>query len=147
MAYAASSAVFSRSAPTHPVNPMTKVMAPAQMKMKAGSRVMLVMSERLWKVFFSVHAHTPIASMLSPISQKMTLNPKMTYLRQHETSLWSLLWRLLRLLPPFPLRPWLPREDDLERWSPRWSRWGAACWLGILAECGDLLVPLRSRDH
>ena len=47
---------------------MTNVMAPAQMKMKAGSRVMLVMSERLWKVFFSVQAHTPIARMLRPIS-------------------------------------------------------------------------------
>ena len=47
---------------------MTKVMAPAQMKMKAGSSVMLVMSERLWNVFFSVQAHTPIAKMLSPIN-------------------------------------------------------------------------------
>ena len=91
--------------------PMTKVMAPAQMKMNAGSRAMLVSLERLLKVSFSVHAQIPIASTPSPsscssyiknknqgllrITQNMTLKPKMTYLRQQDTSLVS---RILRRL-------------------------------------------------
>ena len=45
---------------------MMKVMAPARMKMKAGSSAMLVSSERLLNVSFSVQAHTPIARMLKP---------------------------------------------------------------------------------
>ena len=38
------------------------------MKMKAGSRVMLVSMDILSKVFFSVQAHTPMARMLRPTS-------------------------------------------------------------------------------
>ena len=47
---------------------MMKVIAPAQMKRKAGSSVMLVSRERLLKVFFSVQAQTPMARTLSPMS-------------------------------------------------------------------------------
>lgn len=127
--------MFSLRAPTQPVKPMTKVMAPVQMKMVAGSSVMLVSKERLLMVFFSVQAHTPMARMLKPkswretrvcnvalvrhhhatppvyysLTQNMTLNPKMTYLRQQETSLWSLLFRLWWCGP-------------LERW------WWCWCW-------------------
>ena len=91
---------------------MTKVMAPAQMKMKAGSNAMLVSLLRLLNVSFSDQAQIPIAStpspsscspkhciiqlMWSPLTQKMTLKPKMTYLRQQETSLVSRIL-LLRL--------------------------------------------------
>ena len=89
---------------------MMKVMAPAQMKMKAGSRAMLVSLDRLLNVSFSDQAQIPIARMPRPSSwrgqgqaqlefvkptQKMTLKPKMTYLRQQETSLVSLILRRL----------------------------------------------------
>ena len=47
---------------------MTKVMAPAQINMKAGSRAMLVSLDRLLKVSFSVHAQIPIASTPRPSS-------------------------------------------------------------------------------
>ena len=57
------------------------------MKINAGSNATLVKSERLLNVSFSVQAQTPIANMLRPMSQNMTLKPKMTYLRQQETSL------------------------------------------------------------
>ena len=60
--------VFSLRAPTQPVKPMTKVMAPAQMKMKAGSSAMLVSLLRLLKVSFSDQAQIPIASTPSPSS-------------------------------------------------------------------------------
>lgn len=63
------------------------------MKIKAGSRATLVKSDRLLNVSFSVQAQTPMAKMLRPMSQKMTLKPNMTYFRQHETSLWFLLLR------------------------------------------------------
>jgi len=43
-------------------------MKPAKMKMKAGSSAMLVSSERLLNVSFSVQAQTPIAKMLKPKS-------------------------------------------------------------------------------
>ena len=85
------------------------------MKIKAGSRAMLVSFDRLLKVSFSVQAQIPMANTPRPrscnkqqdrlikflagkcskLTQKMTLKPKMTYLRQHETSLVS---RILRLL-------------------------------------------------
>jgi len=58
IAYAAKRAVFSRRAPTQPVNPIRNVMAPAHMKINAGSNAMLVSRDRLLNVSFSVHAHT-----------------------------------------------------------------------------------------
>ena len=81
MAYAASSAVFSLRAPTHPVkpkqslkdflrfpnfSPMTKVIAPAHMKMNAGSKAMFVNFDRLLNVSFSIQAQMPIARTPSP---------------------------------------------------------------------------------
>jgi hypothetical protein len=57
------------------------------MKINAGSRATFVSRERLLNVSFSVQAHTPMARILRPMSQKMTLKPKMTYLRQQDTSL------------------------------------------------------------
>ena len=98
IAYAASSVVFSLRAPTQPTNAIMKVMAPPHMKINAGSRAMFVNLDRLLNVSFSVQAQIPIARTPSPRSQKMTLNPKMTYLRQQETSLVSRI--LLRLLCP-----------------------------------------------
>ena len=93
---------------------MTKVMAPPQMKIKAGSKAIFVSLDRLLKVSFSVQAQIPIARtprprscnsknflikffpfIFSKLTQKMTLKPKMTYLRQQETSLVSLILRLL----------------------------------------------------
>lgn len=60
------------------------------MNINAGSKATLVNKDRLLKVSFSVQAHTPMARMLRPMSQKITLKPNMTYLRQHDTSLWFL---------------------------------------------------------
>ena len=93
---------------------MTKVMAPPQMKIKAGSKAMFVSLDKLLKVSFSVQAQIPIARTPRPrscnkklskkvlhfifypkLTQKMTLKPKMTYLRQQETSLVSLILLLL----------------------------------------------------
>ena len=48
------------------VLPMMKVMAPAQMKINAGSRAMFVSWDRLLKVSFSVQAQIPIARIPSP---------------------------------------------------------------------------------
>ena len=47
---------------------MTKVMAPPQMNIKAGSRAMLVSLDRLLKVSFSVQAQIPIANTPRPRS-------------------------------------------------------------------------------
>lgn len=93
---------------------MTKVMAPPQMKIKAGSKAMFVSLDKLLKVSFSVQAQIPIARTPRPrscnnkyclmmfftrtfskLTQKMTLKPKMTYLRQQDTSLVSLILLLL----------------------------------------------------
>uniref|UniRef100_A0A0K2UC35 Uncharacterized protein n=1 Tax=Lepeophtheirus salmonis TaxID=72036 RepID=A0A0K2UC35_LEPSM len=57
------------------------------MKIKAGSKAMLVSTERLLKVSFSVHAQIPIAKIHRPSNQNITLNPNMRYLRQQDTSL------------------------------------------------------------
>ena len=65
----------------------SNVFLPAQMKINAGSNATLVSNDKLLKVSFSVQAQTPMAKMLKPINQKITLNPKITYLRQQETSL------------------------------------------------------------
>ena len=65
------------------------------MNINAGSNAILVSFDRLLNVSFSVQAQIPMASTPRPRSQKMTLKPKMTYLRQQETSLWS---RILLLL-------------------------------------------------
>ena len=62
--------MFSLSAPTHPVNPMRNVMAPAQMKINAGSKATLVNRDKLLNVSFSVHAQTPIAKIPRPSSCK-----------------------------------------------------------------------------
>ena len=78
--------------------PITNVMAPPHMKINAGSSAMLVNLDRLLKVSFSVQAQIPMANTPRPSSQKMTLKPKMTYLRQQETSLVSRI--RLRLLCP-----------------------------------------------
>ena len=50
------------------VSPMTKVMAPPQMKIKAGSKAMFVSLDRLLKVSFSVQAQIPIARTPRPRS-------------------------------------------------------------------------------
>ena len=47
---------------------MTKVMAPPQMNIKAGSRAMLVSLDRLLKVSFSVQAQIPMANTPRPRS-------------------------------------------------------------------------------
>lgn len=82
--------MFSLRAPTHPVNPaktiiskpfhsihnskkkmnlpIMKVIAPAHMKMKAGSRAMLVSLLRLLKVSFSDQAQIPMAKIPNPRS-------------------------------------------------------------------------------
>ena len=65
------------------------------MKINAGSNAILVSFDRLLKVSFSVQAQIPMANTPSPSSQKMTLKPKMTYLRQQDTSLVSLILLLL----------------------------------------------------
>ena len=49
-------------------SPMTKVMAPPQMKIKAGSKAMLVSLDRLLKVSFSVLAQIPMANTPRPRS-------------------------------------------------------------------------------
>ena len=67
---------------------LKKSVLPAHMKINAGSKATFVSKDKLLKVSFSVQAHTPIAKILRPISQKITLNPKITYFKQHETSLW-----------------------------------------------------------
>lgn len=90
IAYAARRHVFSRNAPTHPVKPMINVTVPTRMRINAGSSATFVRRDRLLKVSFSVHAQTPTAMMPKPSHQNMTLNPKITYLRQQLTSLVSL---------------------------------------------------------
>ena len=65
---AASRHEFSLRAPTHPVKPMMNVMAPATMRMKAGSSAMFVSLLRLLKVSFSVQAQMPTAMIPSPVS-------------------------------------------------------------------------------
>ena len=64
----ASRHVFSLRAPTHPVKPMMKVMAPATMRINAGSRATLVNLLKLLNVSFSVQAHIPTAVIPSPVS-------------------------------------------------------------------------------
>jgi hypothetical protein len=65
---AASRQVFSLRAPTQPVKPMMKVMAPATMRINAGSKATLVNLLKLLNVSFSVHAHIPTAVIPSPVS-------------------------------------------------------------------------------
>ena len=48
--------------------PIMKVIAPAHMKMKAGSRAMLVSLLRLLKVSFSDQAQIPMAKIPNPRS-------------------------------------------------------------------------------
>ena len=54
-------------------SPITKVMAPPQMKIKAGSRAMFVNLDRLLKVSFSVQAQIPIAKTPRPRSCNDTI--------------------------------------------------------------------------
>ena len=48
--------------------PITKVMAPPQININAGSRAMFVSLDKLLKVSFSVQAHTPMARTPKPRS-------------------------------------------------------------------------------
>ena len=50
---------------------MRNVMAPAQMKINAGSKATLVNKDKLLNVSFSVHAQTPIARIPRPSSYKV----------------------------------------------------------------------------
>ena len=50
------------------------IFLPAHIKINAGSNAMLVKSDKLLNVSFSVHAHTPMAKMPSPRSCKMETN-------------------------------------------------------------------------
>ena len=68
--------VFSLRAPTHPVKPIMKVIAPATIRMKAGSRATFVSLCRLEKVSFSVHAQMPTAIIPSPVSYKTKITIK-----------------------------------------------------------------------
>lgn len=55
-------------------------------KINAGSNAIFVNLEKLLKISFSFHAHTPTVRMHSPKSQNKTLKLKITYLRQQLTS-------------------------------------------------------------
>ena len=92
------------------------------MKINAGSNATLVSKDKLLKVSFSVQAQTPMAKMLKPINQKITLNPKITYLRQQETSLWFLRRRFDRCWDGW----WCPWGLD-----PEGTGWGPP--LGIIS--------------
>lgn len=65
---AASKHVFSRRAPTQPVNPMMNVMVPLHINMNAGSSAMVVSLEILLNTSFSVHAQNPTAIIHRPSS-------------------------------------------------------------------------------
>ena len=52
---------------------MRNVMAPAQMKINAGSKATLVNRDKLLNVSFSVHAQTPIAKIPRPSSCKVKI--------------------------------------------------------------------------
>lgn len=58
--------VFSRSAPTQPVNPMMNVTVPAKIRRKAGSRAMWLPFVKFRNISFSFHAQTPTANMHIP---------------------------------------------------------------------------------
>lgn len=58
--------MFSRNAPTQPVNPIVNVMTPQTMNTNAGSNVMFVNLLRLLKMSFSVHAQMPTIKIHSP---------------------------------------------------------------------------------
>ena len=93
------------------------VFLPAQMNINAGSNATLVSNDKLLKVSFSVQAQTPIAKILKPINQKITLNPKITYLRQQETSLWFLRRRFDRCWDGCWWCPW-GLDPEGTGWGP-----------------------------
>lgn len=128
IAYAARRHVFSRSAPTHPVKPMINVTVPTRMRINAGSSATFVRRDRLLKVSFSVHAQTPTAMIPRPSHQNMTLNPKITYLRQQLTSLVSLRYfrtagmterhlSIGRANPTHPCRTDTTHRADVHAWQ------------------------------
>lgn len=43
---------------------------PIQIRMNAGSKAIFVIFDKLWKVSFSLHAHTPTVSIPNPNSCK-----------------------------------------------------------------------------
>lgn len=58
--------VFSRSAPTLPVNPIRKAMLPMHIRTKAGSNTNSVNLFKLLKASFSFHAQIPAAKIIKP---------------------------------------------------------------------------------
>lgn len=64
--------VFSLKAPTHPVNPITKVTVPINMRINAGSSSakFVALEILLMKTFFSDKAQNPIAKTIKPINCK-----------------------------------------------------------------------------
>lgn len=77
--------VFSLNAPTQPVNPITNVTVPKMrvlktqkhnissylpihINIKAGSKAIFAILDKLWKVSFSLQAHTPTVSIPNPRS-------------------------------------------------------------------------------
>lgn len=78
--------VFSLRAPMHPQKPMTNITPPLIMKMRAGSRVTVVILPMFENMSFSVQAQSPIAQIPAPTSQNKTLNPNIKYFIQQLTS-------------------------------------------------------------
>ena len=62
--------VFSLSAPTHPVKLMLNIKRPTTMKIRAGSRAMLVSLDTFWNTSFSAHAQSPMISNTNPTNCK-----------------------------------------------------------------------------
>lgn len=58
--------VFSRSAPTQPVNPIINVTVPQHIRINAGSSAILLPFVKFRNMSFSFHAQTPTASMHNP---------------------------------------------------------------------------------
>lgn len=60
--------MFSLRAPIHPQKPMTNITPPLMMKMRAGSRVTVVILPMLENMSFSVQAQSPIPQIPAPTS-------------------------------------------------------------------------------
>lgn len=82
--------VFSRSAPTLPMNPSMNVMVPRMMSTKAGSRAINVSLLIFRNISFSVQAQMPTARTSRADIQMRTLLVKSKYFRQQLISLVSL---------------------------------------------------------
>lgn len=80
------SAVFSRNAPTQPVNPMTNATIPQQMRMKAGSNMRLLSLDGCRNESFSFHAHTPTANIHNPASYMCIHHRTNCCRRTHKTT-------------------------------------------------------------